>query len=111
MSGLRCLVCRERVEKTCLAALIQILAVVIFAEAMCEFSLLPMSVESHRLQSVSSLLFPVTPNTSVTTTLFIPCQSLILSSLHPQTNMSFEAQEVSSPTQTQSQPQWRQKVM
>ncbi|XP_029912908.1 supervillin [Myripristis murdjan] len=26
------------------------------------------------------------------------------------TNMSFEAQEVSSPTQTQSQPQWRQKA-
>ncbi|KAM3863947.1 supervillin [Diretmus argenteus] len=28
-----------------------------------------------------------------------------------QTNQSFEAQEVSSPTQSQSQPQWRQKVM
>lgn len=36
---------------------------------------------------------------------------VFLLSLHPQTNQSFEAQEVSSPTKTQAQPQWRQKVM
>lgn len=35
---------------------------------------------------------------------------VILFSLHPQTNLSFEAQEVSSPTKNQIQPQWRQKV-
>lgn len=36
---------------------------------------------------------------------------VFLFSLHSQTNQSFEAQEVSSPTQTQVQPQWRQKVV
>lgn len=36
---------------------------------------------------------------------------VFLFSLHPQTNQSFEAQEVSSPTKMQAQPQWRQKVM
>lgn len=36
---------------------------------------------------------------------------VILFSLYLQTNLSFEAQEVSSPTKNLIQPQWRQKVM
>lgn len=41
---------------------------------------------------------------------FCPCATSFFFRL-TQTNQSFEAQEVSSPTNVVVQPQWRQKVM